>query len=394
MKKKKYVLVLGGGGFKGAFQLGALNYLAENWSKINPGEPKMKFDIIAGVSVGSLNGAMVAMNKMEELNQLWKDVAENGAKEIYTSDFINTESQSDEVEFELDINLLAEKLIPDIKLNFWTLMKLATSRKKLLKEVGASLKENLPKFKSIADNTPLRRKLEKLFDKDAIKDTRFYCGFVSLDKGEYYTVSHSDFTTNADFINGIIASTAMPIIWEPVPSISFMNERVQSSVDGGIKNISPLGDVISLITKENEPDTEYVIFVINTSCCHIDEQRHEQSNIAQIAVRSLVDIAINEIFNNDLRQFVQVNDILLQLKERDIDMPIYDFDYLKRERSDRQLRSFNAVIIHPGPKVLGDTMAASKSIIERRIKHGEQRAKQAVKEFLSKKESPMALVVE
>ena len=394
MKKKKYVLVLSGGGFKGAFQLGALNYLAENWSKINPEEPKMKFDLIAGVSVGSLNGAMVAMDKMEELNKLWKDVAENGVKEIYTSDFINTDSQSDDIEFDLDINKLAERLIPDVKLNFWTLLKLATNRKKLLKKAGASLKENLPKFKSIADNTPLRKKLEQLFDKDSIKDTQFYCGFVSLDKGEYYAVSHEDFTTNDDFINGVIASTAMPIIWKPVPSISFLNEQVYASVDGGIKNVSPLGDVISVISKENDPDTEYVIFVINTSCCHMEEQRHEESNIAQIAVRSLVDIAINEIFNNDLRQFVQVNDILQQLKERNIDVPIYDFDYLKRERSDRKLQSFNAIIIHPGPRVLGDTLAASKSIIERRMKHGEQRAKQAVKEFLNKKENPMALVVD
>jgi NTE family protein len=294
----------------------------------------------------------------------------------------------------LDFDKLKSKLIPDVKLNFWTLLKFGTNRKKVMKEIGASLKENLPKFKSIADNTPLKKKLEKLFDRNEIKGTRFYCGFVSLDKGEYYAVPHEDFTSNEDFINGVLASTAMPIVWEPVPSISFLNERVQCSVDGGIKNVSPLGDLISVISAENDPETEYVVFVINTSCCHTEEEDHEQSNVAKIAVRSLVDIAINEIFNNDLRQFVQVNDILAQLKEQNIDVPLYDFDYLNKKRSKRALQSFKAVIIHPGLKVLGDTLCASKAVIERRIKHGEQRAKQAVKELLEQKENAMALVVD
>ena len=34
MKKKKIALVLSGGGFNGAFQVGALNYINENWKKI------------------------------------------------------------------------------------------------------------------------------------------------------------------------------------------------------------------------------------------------------------------------------------------------------------------------------------------------------------------------
>jgi NTE family protein len=33
---KKTALVLSGGGFKGAFQVGALKYLKDNWSKIDP----------------------------------------------------------------------------------------------------------------------------------------------------------------------------------------------------------------------------------------------------------------------------------------------------------------------------------------------------------------------
>ena len=71
MKKRKFALVLSGGGFKGAFQVGALNYLKDNWNHIAPEAGPMHFDIIAGVSVGALNGAMMAMGKQDELNELW-----------------------------------------------------------------------------------------------------------------------------------------------------------------------------------------------------------------------------------------------------------------------------------------------------------------------------------
>ena len=75
---KKTALVLSGGGFKGAFQVGALDYLRENWDQIAPDRPPLSFDIVAGVSVGSLNGLLVALGRFDELQQLWNDVAENG----------------------------------------------------------------------------------------------------------------------------------------------------------------------------------------------------------------------------------------------------------------------------------------------------------------------------
>src|SRR5688572_19786456 len=84
--RKKYALVLSGGGFKGSFQVGALQYLKKNWSVIDPQNPVMKFDIVAGVSVGSLNGALIASDAFDQLEQLWIAAA-NNVEEIYTSDF-------------------------------------------------------------------------------------------------------------------------------------------------------------------------------------------------------------------------------------------------------------------------------------------------------------------
>jgi NTE family protein len=74
----KRALVLSGGGAKGAFQLGAVRYIESVVKTENPG---YNFDIIAGVSVGSLNGVMLAMDKYDELENLWNTITD---EDIYT----------------------------------------------------------------------------------------------------------------------------------------------------------------------------------------------------------------------------------------------------------------------------------------------------------------------
>ncbi|MGH2645100.1 MAG: patatin-like phospholipase family protein, partial [Chitinophagaceae bacterium] len=75
----KRALVLSGGGSKGAFQYGALRYLFEH--EMHDQLPAHYFNIISGVSVGSLNGVMLAQNHFKELTQLWENIT---AKDIYT----------------------------------------------------------------------------------------------------------------------------------------------------------------------------------------------------------------------------------------------------------------------------------------------------------------------
>lgn len=58
-------LVLGGGGVKGSYQIGA--YLA--FKKCN-----MKIDGVVGTSIGSFNAAMLACGKDQELYKFWKNV--------------------------------------------------------------------------------------------------------------------------------------------------------------------------------------------------------------------------------------------------------------------------------------------------------------------------------
>lgn len=80
---KKFAFVLSGGGFKGVFQVGALRILKSSWRRLDPDARGMKFDIVAGVSVGSLNGVFIACNEFRALEKLWVDLGHN-VENIYT----------------------------------------------------------------------------------------------------------------------------------------------------------------------------------------------------------------------------------------------------------------------------------------------------------------------
>ena len=62
----KYGLVLAGGGAKGVYQLGA-------WKAMR--EIGVEFCAVAGVSIGSINGALIASDSYEEAKELWKEAS-------------------------------------------------------------------------------------------------------------------------------------------------------------------------------------------------------------------------------------------------------------------------------------------------------------------------------
>lgn len=395
---KKIALALSGGGFKGAFQLGALQHLQEAWTKLQTGTPPLKFDVVTGVSVGSLNGLLVASQKFPQLVKLWNDVATNGVEEIYTSDFIDTKAGGDTVKLKFDFEKLRQRFVPNVNLsnvNIFQAFELLFSQKKreeflqnLLKIAGADLQQNLKNFKSLADNTPLKKKLDVLAKIEDIKNCIFRCGYVSLNDGEYYSFRHSEFNTNADFANAILASTAQPVVWPPVETIRTAPVKPPSpqkfSVDGGIRNVSPLGDVIREINLDRS-GSEYLIIIINCSNGKLQPEDYTDKNIAQIALRSLADIAITEIFNNDVREFMDKNFILEQVLQKHPGEQVLDYDF-ENKKPGKPLRHFQSIIIQPDG-TLGDGLVANPTLIADRIKQGREKAAQGLNEFLSKSDA-------
>ncbi|GAB6189689.1 hypothetical protein JCM30566_14300 [Marinitoga arctica] len=76
----KTLLVLGGGGAAGAYEIGVLKYIVEN---------NIEIDGVYGVSAGALNGAGFVMGKLEEVEKLWKSINEEDVFDLDIKDHHN-----------------------------------------------------------------------------------------------------------------------------------------------------------------------------------------------------------------------------------------------------------------------------------------------------------------
>lgn len=372
----KIALVLSGGGFQGAFQIGAIQVLREHWNKLNSDNPPLKFDIVSGVSAGALNGLLTALNKFEELEEIWNRIATNGVTEIYRSDIINTNFEKDtdnpELKYQLNWKTL-RTLFPRTTHNL--MVKGVLARNSIFK----SFREEFQNLKAIADNTPLHELLKKYAKKELLEECKYKCGFVSLDNGKYYSVNACDFDTDEDFAKGVLASTSMPIIWPPVDEVKVNGETIRQCVDGGVRNVSPLRHIIEEIKEGSNPEA-YTIVIVNCSTGKVTEENFSDKNLSQIALRALDDIAITEIFNNDIRDFVTKNYFVKQVREKHPDDVVYDYDFDNQGKG-KPLHYFRAIIIQPDSNVLGDALTANKLQIQSRIEHGRKKAIMALEHF-------------
>lgn len=73
MLEGKTALVLGGGGSKGAYEIGV-------WQALN--ELGIQIDIVTGTSIGAVNGALVAQNDFEIAKKSWSEIKESTITEL------------------------------------------------------------------------------------------------------------------------------------------------------------------------------------------------------------------------------------------------------------------------------------------------------------------------
>ena len=293
---KKTALVLSGGGAKGAFQVGAERYARE--------VKGYKWDVIAGVSVGALNGVMLAMEKYEQLYELWNTVSND---EVYTGGF----------------------------------------------NVGSALKIWLTGAKSFYGNEPLKKKLVRELEPDKIKvDLRI--GSVSLQSGEYVLFTPAE----PNLAEAVLASTVMPIIWTPVD----VSPQYKGMVDGGVRNASPLGDVL-------DADPEEIV-VINCGSRAPSALPEPPGDIVKIGGRML-QILLNELFVGDMHEFLTINALVKEAEAQGVT--------LHHPESGRPLKHVELKIIEPNEDSdLGDTLDFSQTAVQRSMKVGRERAEQVL----------------
>lgn len=316
---KKIALVLSGGGAKGAFQAGALQYIEEH---IKPRFPDFNFSIVSGVSVGCLNGVMVAMNQMPRLLQVWNTI-EN--KLVYTGRIT----------------------LP-----------------------SAFLHLALRGKQAILGYKPLEKMVKGLVSRQAVLQTgkQFLMGVVSLTDGYYHTYTAEDFSDEENFQKAVLASSVMPVLWEPIASIRSRKNTITQVVDGGLRNNSPLGDVLDYAPDE--------VVIINCSPFNRDKVLIEPSpdaarNVFTIAKRSLLEIAMNEIFITDLREYLNLNHLVRQAQENGITLT---------NRKGKTLKAYKTVLISP-EQTLGDVLDFSQPSVQKRIKLGYAAAQEAFKNY-------------
>lgn len=245
-------LVLSGGGAKGAFQVGALQVLKEQG---------VTFDAISGVSVGTLNGAMLATGQFAELVTIWE-------------------------------NLSPRQVLTEHSL-------LGIARRYLTYKLGFG-KPPVSRF----DNAPLERLMRRhLLGKSVSKP--FHFGFVTLETGEYVqaVIRQTGGHTIDDMdVKRVLASTAIPVMFKPV----FVNDSVW--VDGGLRNISPIAQVL--------PYNPGRVIIIPTEPLGGEPGAEEVRDIIDIALRA-INTMLDEIFREDIDRFLSVNRLVRQAEEQD-----------------------------------------------------------------------------
>lgn len=178
-------LVLSGGGSKGAYQVGALEYIL--------GEKRVSYDAFCGVSVGAINAAFLSMYTFgEELDAI-----------LHLSEMWS----------KLDNSKIYKRWFPFGRWHaIWK--------------------------KSFFDSSPLHDLLKKGIDLQKIRASgkQVNVGTVSLSSGKYTIFDQ----TSDHFVDAVIASASFPGMLTPV---SFLG---QLWTDGGVKELSPIKKAVEL----------------------------------------------------------------------------------------------------------------------------------------------------
>lgn len=205
-RKYGYGVALSGGNVKGAYQAGALKFLLQ--------EEDFKPEVVYGVSVGSLNGAILASCagraefKTASGDIKWGDIADH-----LVDIWIDRVKKFGDLGKERGIGYMISTV--------------------LLQKISSSIR----KYHGLVNMAKAEQLMRDTIDIDALSDpdnpVTYHCGVVDLLSGQYKRVSNRELQGEA-LMQYIIASTREPITMDVVE----IDDRVYC--DGGARNITPV----------------------------------------------------------------------------------------------------------------------------------------------------------
>jgi NTE family protein len=147
----------------------------------------------------------------------------------------------------------------------------------------------------------------------------------------------------------------MPVYWEPIKGGADFDDMV----DGGLRNISPLGAVL-----ETGPDRVVII-----NCEPKEPDRHPQAfpNVLKLFERTM-EIILSEVIQTDVEEFLRINRNVQEASKAGVTL---------HHESGRAYKYFESIVIQP-PSSLGDVLDFSAGESRRRMEIGRQAAMAAV----------------
>jgi NTE family protein len=246
------ILVLAGGSVKGAFQAGVMKALMERGY-----QP----DAVYGVSAGSLNAAYF-------VNQL--------GLQVISGEPISFKDASQDL------------------CDFWeTRITSPESLSKPFNIFQLGLSALRKKFKGLVDTQPLRNLLTEVLSIRNLHASpiSLKIGAVNIIDGTMYYVD----TSEEHFLDYLMASSAVPIL---MPVVKINGETRRSFLDGGLRDVSP-------IKKAVDDGANHIVCI----SCHMEsiEGGHFDSGDLLALVDRVMDIAVNEILNADIKEVMISN---------------------------------------------------------------------------------------
>lgn len=194
--EKTYAIALEGGGAKGAYEVGVWRALEEHG---------IRYNAVSGVSVGALNGAMMAMRDLSRAEELWEKIRFSQVMDV-----------------------------PD------GLMKRIFDRELKLRELRPALRLAADVFRDGGfDVEPLRKLLQEAIDESRIResDVDFYLVTYSLSDRKELDLNAKELP-DGQLYDMLLASAYFP---------AFKNEPLGGKryIDGGVQDAVPVGSLVN-----------------------------------------------------------------------------------------------------------------------------------------------------
>jgi NTE family protein len=246
------ILVLAGGSVKGAFQAGVMKAIMEKGY-----QP----DAIYGVSAGSLNAAY----------------------------FVN----------QIGLQVLAGEPISYVQAaqDLWDFWETRITRPDCLSKPFTIFQLGwtalTKRFKGLVSTDPLRLLLEEVISMRNLhaSPVGLTIGAVNIIEGNMHYIDPS----HEEFLTYLMASSAVPIL---MPVVKIKGEDRRSYLDGGLRDVAPLKKAV-------EDGGKNIVCI----ACHMEAIEGGSFDAGDLLalVDRVMDIAVNEILNADIREVMTVN---------------------------------------------------------------------------------------